>query len=179
MEEAGRGNTLSPQDQLVLAIRGLQLQPECAVDADLLNVARDEFGGVIGEVKMANGEPALQLARMAVVGDVIRGAVERRIKGERLTVNADWRKLLHEQLKRQGGQEDDELEESARTEKAAALAEFAASRLSVLIGPAGTGKTTLLSVLCAQPDIAAGGVLLLAPTGKARVRMEQSTKALA
>jgi len=60
----------------------------------------------------------------------------------------------------------------------AALKELAESRLSVLIGPAGTGKTTLLSVLCSHQQIADGGVLLLAPTGKARVRMEQSTSHL-
>ena len=72
----------------------------------------------------------------------------------------------------------DELEESARAEKTAALKELAESRLSVLIGPAGTGKTTLLSVLCSHPKIEAGGILLLAPTGKARVRMEQSTRGL-
>ena len=58
------------------------------------------------------------------------------------------------------------------------MAELAEARLSVLIGPAGTGKTTLLSVLCSHPEIEAGGILLLAPTGKARVRMEQSTRNL-
>src|SRR5262249_35117062 len=40
----------------------------------------------------------------------------------------------------------------------------------------GTGKTTLLTVLCGQRAIADGGVLLLAPTGKARVRMEQAAR---
>jgi ATP-dependent exoDNAse (exonuclease V) alpha subunit len=45
----------------------------------------------------------------------------------------------------------------------------------VLIGPAGTGKTTLLSVLCNHPQIKNGGVTLLAPTGKARVQLEKST----
>ena len=54
------------------------------------------------------------------------------------------------------------------------MKELAATRLSVLIGPAGTGKTTLLSVLCAHPEVKASGILLLAPTGKARVHMEQS-----
>ena len=44
-----------------------------------------------------------------------------------------------------------------------------------MIGPAGTGKTTLLRVLCEEPAIRAGGILLLAPTGKARVRMEEQT----
>ena len=53
---------------------------------------------------------------------------------------------------------------------------LAGSRFSVLIGPAGTGKTTLLSVLAGQESIAAKGVLLLAPTGKARVRMEELAK---
>ena len=42
-----------------------------------------------------------------------------------------------------------------------------------LIGSAGTGKTTLLSALCTHPDIEKGGILLLAPTGKARVKLEQ------
>jgi hypothetical protein len=68
------------------------------------------------------------------------------------------------------------IEERARKEKAAALVEIAASRFSVLIGPAGTGKTTLLSVLCQRPEIYNDGILLLAPTGKARVRMEAVAK---
>jgi hypothetical protein len=71
---------------------------------------------------------------------------------------------------------DQETEDRARKEKAEALAELAASRFSVLIGPAGTGKTTLLSVLCQRPEIHEDGILLLAPTGKARVRMEAVAK---
>jgi ATP-dependent exoDNAse (exonuclease V) alpha subunit len=177
-EAAAGGSTLMPQDQLVLAIRDLALEPPCAVDADLMAVAKDVFGGVIEEIKMANSAPALQLARLAEVGDVVRSALDRRIKGKRLLVGADWRALLDEHLAAQGATEADDQEEDARREKEAALKELAESRLSVLIGPAGTGKTTLLSVLCSQPDIAQGGVLLLAPTGKARVRMEESTRHL-
>ena len=45
----------------------------------------------------------------------------------------------------------------------------------MLIGPAGTGKTTLLKVLCSVPGLAEKGLLLLAPTGKARVRLEEQT----
>jgi ATP-dependent exoDNAse (exonuclease V) alpha subunit len=172
------GNTLLPQDQVVLGIRALTLQPPCEVDADLMAVAKDDFDDVIGEVAMANNVPALQLARLAEMGETIRSAIDKRIKGKRLSVQADWRRLLDEHLAAQGAGKGDELEESARTEKTAALKELAESRLSVLIGPAGTGKTTLLSVLCSHPLIADGDILLLAPTGKARVRMEQSTKGL-
>lgn len=177
-DAASAGNTVVPQSQVVLGIRGLTLQPSCDVDTDLMNVAKDAFNGVISEVPMANGSPALQLARLAQMGAVIRSAVEKRIGGKRLAVEADWRKLLDDYLATQRNEKADELEASARVEKTAALKELAESRLSVLIGPAGTGKTTLLSVLCSQPKIEAGGILLLAPTGKARVRMEQSTKGL-
>lgn len=177
-DAASVGNTLLPQDQVVLSIRALTLQPPCQVDADLMNVAKDDFEGSVGEVAMANGAPALQLGRLTEVGATIRVAIDRRIKGKRMTVAADWRTLLDAHLSAQSAGRPDEIEESARAEKTAALKELAEARLSVLIGPAGTGKTTLLSVLCSHPTIEAGGILLLAPTGKARVRMEQSTKSL-
>jgi ATP-dependent exoDNAse (exonuclease V) alpha subunit len=177
-DAAANGNTLLPQDQVVLGIRGLNIQPACEVDGDLMNVAKDGFGDAISEVAMANNAPALQLSRLTEVGAAIRTAVDRRVTARRHTLAADWRGLLDAHLAAQRATGGDELEESARREKTEALKELAESRLSVLIGPAGTGKTTLLSVLCSQPDIAAGDVLLLAPTGKARVRMEHSTRDL-
>jgi hypothetical protein len=177
-DAAAAGSTLLPQAQVVLGIRGLPLQPACEVDADLMSVAKDGFGGTVAEIALANGAPALQLGRLGEMGAVIRSAVERRVGGKRLHVEADWRKLLDAHLASQASGQADKLEESARAEKIAALKELAEARLSVLIGPAGTGKTTLLSVLCSHPKIEAGGILLLAPTGKARVRMAQSTKGL-
>lgn len=175
-DAAANGSTLMAQSQIVLNIRGANLQPPCEVDGDLLNVAKDIFPGAIAEVALADGAPAQQLQRLVDAADVIRDAIDKRLKGKRLTVEADWRALLNDHLAREGAKEADEFEESARQEKTAALKELAEARLSVLIGPAGTGKTTLLSVLCSHKAIATGGILLLAPTGKARVRMEQSTK---
>jgi hypothetical protein len=177
-DAASAGSTLLPQAQVVLGIRGLVLQPACEVDADLMNVAKDGFGDAVAEIALANGAPALQLGRLGEMGAVIRSAVENRIAGKRLIVEADWRKLLDAHFAGQATGQADELEESARAEKTTALKELAEARLSVLIGPAGTGKTTLLSVLCSHPKIEAGGILLLAPTGKARVRMEQATRDL-
>lgn len=177
-DEVTSGNTLMPQDRLVRAIRNLNIRPECNLDGDLLNVAKKEFGGVILETKMADGSDALQLARLSEVAKIIRRACNKRIDGKRLTVEADWRQLLDSYLNLKGIDFRDELEEKAREEKTAALKELAESRISVLIGPAGTGKTTLLSVLCSHPQIGEGDILLLAPTGKARVRVEQSASEL-
>ena len=52
-------------------------------------------------------------------------------------------------------------------------------RLSALVGRAGTGKTTVLGALLKSTTSATGGVLFLAPTGKARVRLGQKTGATA
>jgi hypothetical protein len=175
-DAAANGSTLIAQSQVVLKIRGANLQPSCEIDGDLLNVAKDIFPGTIAETALADGAPALQLQRLVETAHVIRDAIEKRLKGKRSVVDANWRSLLDKHLAREGAKETDEFEESARQEKTAALKELAEARLSVLIGPAGTGKTTLLSVLCSHPSISAEGILLLAPTGKARVRMEQSTK---
>lgn len=177
-EAASQGSTLLPQDDIVLRIRESSISPPCRVDGDLLAVAKDVFDDAIVEVAMADNAKALQLGRLAEMGRVIRDAIRKRAAGKRLVVKADWRKLLDDHLKAKGVKATDDLEDDARREKTDALKELAESRVSVLIGPAGTGKTTLLSVLCSHPDVADGGVMLLAPTGKARVRMEQATREL-
>ena len=172
---ADNGHTLQRKQDVILAIRKLDIQPSCPVDGDLMNVVEASFNGamVVGELK--DKSPAYQLARLAEVGKTIRDSVSRRRGGVRHKIQADWRALLDKNLPAIASQ-GREQEERAREEKTAALKELAEARFSVLIGPAGTGKTTLISVLCSHPKIAEGDVLLLAPTGKARVRMEQAIK---
>jgi hypothetical protein len=176
LEEAGvNGHTLQQRKDIVLKIRQAPLQPACNVNQDILPVIEETFPGAIDITKMADGSEAYQLNRLAQMDEIIRKTVERRIVGKRHVINADWRSLLDKYFDKPV---TDEVEEKARQEKAAALKELAESRFSVLIGPAGTGKTTLLAVLCSQKDISDGGILLLAPTGKARVKIEQAAKHL-
>lgn len=64
--------------------------------------------------------------------------------------------MLDEYLFNMGQSRDtsgDEREERARTEKTAALKELAESKISVLVGDAGTGKTTVLAVLCIMESL--------------------------
>ena len=70
----------------------------------------------------------------------------------------------------------DENETRARSEKITALKRLADSRIAVLIGPAGTGKTAVLELLLQHLEIVGSRVLLLAPTGKSRVRLGAETK---
>jgi hypothetical protein len=175
LEEAAEdGHTLRSRGDVVRAIREQPLDPPSLVDQDTFDVAEESFGPTVEKVEMADGSPAYQLERLNNTARIIRNAVTKRVAAVRHGLDVDWRSELDARLKdpRSG---DEEREEIARSEKAAALAELAAARFAVLIGPAGTGKTTLLQTLGNHPSVKAAGVLLLAPTGKARVRLQTTT----
>lgn len=177
---ASRGDTLSAQATIVTSLRKRESESDesrTAVTADLLRVAEEIFEGEVRLVEMADSSRAYQLERLGRAGELIRSMVLKRVQASVHKIDADWRAMLDDSL---GAMPNDEEElgneRRARNEKADALAELAARRFSVLIGPAGTGKTTLLSILCGHPAIEKDGILLLAPTGKARVRMEDVAK---
>jgi hypothetical protein len=172
-QAAAEGDTLRPRGDVIRVIREMDVQPGCPVDGDLMAVVDDGFTPVVQHVELSDGARAYQLNRLAAAGLKIRQEVKVRSRGKRHEAAIDWRTLLDAALP--ALDRGDEAEERGRVEKAAALCELYAGRFAVLIGPAGTGKTTLLKVLCTQPQVAQGGVLLLAPTGKARVRLEQAT----
>lgn len=167
-EMALNGHTLAPRDAIVDAIVSRPLRPSCPVTGDMLAARVKDMAPDISETEM-DGQLALQLDRYRAIGEIVRKQVEGRIGGKRHSVSHDWAKLLEERF----GPCTDEEERRARKEKVAALKEIAEARFSVLAGAAGAGKTTVLGILCSQPDITSEGILLLAPTGKARVRVQQ------
>ena len=173
---AADGHTLAPKGAVVDGIANIPIRPVCPVTADILAARVKDMGPDISGTEI-DGQLALQLDRYKTIGEIVRKQVEGRIGGKRHTVARDWAKLLEQRFGPCVG--DDE--RRARKEKAAALKEIAEARFSVLAGAAGAGKTTVLGILCSQPEITSEGILLLAPTGKARVRMQQlinGTKAL-
>lgn len=172
------GHTLLPRKQLVNEIRELSINPICAINSDYFNLAEECFDNVIHLKEMKDGERAYQLDRLSESKQIISQKIKDRINGRRLKLEADWRFMLDDRLAEHTMGEPDEQELKARREKAAALKEIAESRFSVLIGPAGTGKTILLTILAGQEEVNLNGVLLLAPTGKARVRMEEAARKL-
>ena len=167
LEDAARdGHTLLLVDDLVERIRRIPAHIKCEVTSDIINSF--EFGSevVVFEIEKSL---ALQLLRYHDFGKVVSMNVRGSLQGNRHSSDNGWEDLLEEQF---GPAQDDE-EKRAREEKAAALAELAESRFSVLAGSAGTGKTSLLGILCSRDEIREDGILLLAPTGKARVRMQE------
>ncbi len=173
-----QGHTLLPRREIIKKIRELSLSPACAINSDYYELAEECFTGNIVLEEMKDGERAYQLHRFSETRKIVSQKINDRVNGKRLPLIADWQSLLDETLKPFTKGEPDTQEINARKEKAAALKEIAEARFSVLIGPAGTGKTTLLTILAGQKEIENNGVLLLAPTGKARVRMEEVAKNL-
>src|SRR5690606_1140711 len=160
--------------ELICRVRAAPVDPKCALTTDLFDFSEAFLGEELTKSEGANGESNFQVHRLALVGDVIRRFVERRAAGARHDGRHDWRARVDLAIG-STAMPSDTRDEAGRTEKARALAELHASRISVLIGPAGSGKTTLLRSLCSLPEVRDGGILLLAPTGKARVRLEQVT----
>jgi hypothetical protein len=172
LEDAAQaGDTLRSQARVIQEIRDQPLQPGCPISPDIMGVVAEALPPEVETAKMADGSAAYQLARLADARRLISRQVTRRRGAPRLPVTADWRHVIDEALGDTSPADDGE-EELARQEKAAALEMLATSRVSVLVGAAGTGKTTLLRALASMPEVAGGGLLLLAPTGKARVRMQ-------
>ena len=168
-QAASEGHTLDLGDNLVESIRNRAVSPECPVTSDIISSFVGDMAPEVVNVGK-DGSLILQLGRYQKIGEVVRENVRGRVNGKRHILECDWKRLIEEKF---GVAKDDDDEHHAQEEKTFALTELAESRFSVLSGPAGTGKTTVLGILCAQDEIRNGGLLLLAPTGKARVRMQE------
>ena len=174
---AAEGHTLLPRSWVIRRARDRALRPPCPLGENVLDASEASFVPVVERAATRAGEPAYQMDRLIECRTIIRREVLGRQKGKPHAADLDWRGLVDAGIDEPlpADRKERKLEKRARREKAAALQQLFRSRLSVLIGPAGTGKTTLLRMLCSLPGLAEKGLLLLAPTGKARVRLEEQT----
>jgi len=124
------------------------------------------FGG-------SDSDSIVELRDYLEMNGIVRDRISRLAGSKSIKAELDWAPILKEVLK----SKVDEREAAARTEKSEALRKLASNRLSVLVGAAGTGKTKVIGALLVGLKRMEGAqpVLLLAPTGKARVRLEEET----
>lgn len=172
---ADEGHALLDEPHLRKRLAAMHLDPQCDPETDLFELAAEEFPPALVETPLADGGRGWQLARLAAAGDAIAREVEERISLGPVDVTWDWAKAVDQAIDQPIEPKDTD-EPMARAEKAEALRILARSRIAALVGPAGTGKTTMLKALCNQPEVR-GRVLLLAPTGKARVQLGDKTGA--
>ena len=178
-QAASEGHALLPRSWLIRRAREEPLHPPCPLGDNVLDATEPSFEGIVACVMTGSGTPAYQLDRLANCRNIIYREIIGRRRGRSHGTSYPWREVVDRVLddaltdNYQPRPEECEQEEHRREEKAAALKQLYRSRLTVLVGPAGTGKTTVLRMLCSL--LPKEDVLLLAPTGKARVRLEEQT----
>jgi len=149
-------------------LRGLKL------NADSLDEDPQASWPILCRTALADGSAAYKLRSAALRRSWIRAVLDGLKEGARHPVPPD----LHDTLDgifddfAPVEPEDQDAEQRARQEKQAALAEAYSGRVTMLNGPAGTGKTTLIRALARRPEVTTAGLLLIAPTGKARVQLQ-------
>lgn len=175
-EAACDGHTLLPNAWLIQRVRDRPMKPECPLDADTLTVIGSALTPLVATVDLGAQSKAFQLDRYVETAKLISDVITKRKNGKANAGDFDWTALVNcaiDSDKKPSALTADD--QKARQEKAVALKELYRARVSVLMGSAGTGKSTLLKALCGIETVLNGGVLLLAPTGKARVRLEQTS----
>lgn len=182
LEEAAQeeGHTYLMASWMVQRIRDRALQPDCPLDLDTLSVIEQDLAPKIVSIKVKAEADAFQLQLYVETAKLIRTKISKRKNRKSKNGDYDWATLVDKAIELSMINADikpkpKKREQDARKEKTAALEVLYKSAVSILMGAAGTGKSTLLKALCGIESVREGGILLLAPTGKARVRLEQTS----
>lgn len=172
VQAANQGHTLLSYDQIVEEINKLPLDNKTDFQTEKIEGVLEFLQEGVLHVDVKN--TYIKLKEYQDYKQLVVDIVNSRL-GTSLSSEQNWRKIIDDQFGEleKNNEENDEL---ARDEKATALKVLESSKISVLLGRAGTGKTSALGIFASSKEIKAGGVLALTPTGKARVQLENSFK---
>lgn len=182
---ASNGDSLLSEGDAVMGLAKLDLPRPCIMPADWLNGNEPSLASEVErlniEFNVENGDVlgCVQLTELKLREQKLGKLLTARAGKQLASLNDSWRPLLVKAIEEGGGHIDlsDQRHVDALDEQANALERLTTRKLSVLVGRAGTGKTTVLGALLQSAALRAGGVLFLAPTGKARVRLGQKANA--
>ena len=175
------GDTLLNLDEALDRVEKLPLSTTIALGTDWVHGHQEFLGGVVEVLPVpASGDrpemTALQLKRMQTIEAGLNKILIARCAATAAPVLEDWQTLLCSAI----GEKADLVNprsKKALMEQTEALKTLVSRKMSVLTGRAGTGKTSVVGALFHSSKLNTQGILLLAPTGKARVRLTKATKA--
>ena len=180
------GDSLLGTSEALQRVAGLDLAHPCVVGSDWPATNPSALRGVVDLVEVPSGEPqhepisALQLTELRAREKRLRDTLSGRARKPCQPVaSQDWQQLLKTAIASAGRPYEpvNERHTQAIAEQADALGRLLSRRLTVLVGRAGTGKTSVMGALTLCKPLADEGILLLAPTGKARVQLAKATMA--
>jgi hypothetical protein len=177
------GDSLLSVSEALQHTGSLDLAHPCIIGSDWPSTNRSTLTSVVEiiEIPAAAGAPtaALQLTELKGREDRLRSVLGKRAGKPAVKIRANWQELLVKAISEVGSKFDqrNESHRQAIEEQAVALERLLSRRLSVLVGRAGTGKTSVMGAFMLCDALTKDGILLLAPTGKARVRLGKATSA--
>lgn len=184
-EAAQGGDSLLSVSETMQRASKVGLSQPFAVGTDWVAANAESMASVVDQVSVLvrpeNDErvASLQLTEFRHREDRLRALIEARCSKTLPSLGAEWSELVVEAISEAGHKFDlnNRRHADALAEQAEALEKITTRKLSVLVGRAGTGKSSALGGLLRCKALAERGILLLAPTGKARVRLGRATGA--
>ncbi len=179
------GDTLLSAGESIDHVTALDLAPRCSVTPDWIDAHAPQMEGVVERLDLALNPQkdtritALQLTQYQSIEDRLRKVLRARSAKTLPSLGEDWATLITDAIRDAGNTFDpaNARHMEALNEQAEALERVTTRKLSVLVGRAGTGKSSVVGALVRSKKLNADGILLLAPTGKARVRLGKATAA--
>lgn len=171
-ESADNGDTLLSTNEVIDSLNALKLDRITKVPDNYLN-AQSVFLKEKLEYLSSDNSNAVQLKEYFSIEESLRKILIARASKNLPALTEDWSSLIKRVIREQGVifDETNHRHIQALEDQVNALNKVTSRKLSVLHGPAGTGKTTVMGAVFASATLQAEGILLLAPTGKARVRL--------
>lgn len=175
------GDTLLSLDEALDDVEKLPLSAPCPLGTDWALTHKDYLEGVVETLVVPVGRSeenmaALQLSRTQSVEIGLRKIMTARCLAAAPPIQENWQALLIAAIGKKADLKNDR-SKKALTEQTIALEAIVRRKMSILTGRAGSGKTSVVGALFQSPKLTSQGILLLAPTGKARVRLSKATKA--
>lgn len=184
---AEQGDSLLSINEALAKVELLDLAEHCPVTSDWILANKKSLEGVVEIVEIqsnATGSQnlaAIQLKELKVCEEDLRKVLAARAAKSLPSLGADWQEMIKEAITESKSKFDENNPRhlQALKEQSDALEKITTRKLTVLVGKAGTGKTSVLGGILRCEKLKMDGILLLAPTGKARVRLGKATSATA
>ncbi|MCF8567818.1 AAA family ATPase [Alicyclobacillus tolerans] len=177
-----QGDTLLSVNEVLERLGSLSLTRELEISSDWILAHVANMAGVIEVIDIPVGDngdrvACLQLSVLKAREDNLSKILRARALRPLPSLGVDWRQRLLAAIQETGTIVDksNSRHMAAMEEQAKALEGLTKRKLAVLVGKAGTGKTSVLGALLQCEALVQDGILLLAPTGKARVRLGKAT----
>lgn len=169
---ATNGDTLLSVNEMMEQLNLLNLQRTTVVPSNYIYGHIEFLKAKLAYFKTEDFE-ALQLKIYEEIENFFRKTLIARAKRELDPLQEDWGSLIKKTIADNGITFDSTNGKhiAALEDQIAALQQMTGRKVSILHGPAGTGKTTVLGALFGSTELTQEGILLLAPTGKARVKL--------